>query len=320
MQRKGATLVEVLVAIFVMGIGLMSLLVLFPLGALTMAEAIQNDRAATLAANAAAIGRFKQVRTDFDPNVGTGTGETVDTIYDGLPIDTVAGQPGNTVYVDPIGYYLNGGSGDAAKRVGTTQIQRRRVKYATNQNEALRRFSLLDDLTFAANGTPAQTGGGNTNIEREGRYTWAFMCRRKKAQDPTSECDLSVVVYYQRLMQSGEATTANGVATSRAAGEPTYQAAFDSSTPRVVFTRPASLANPPDSTAPWPPPVKKGSYILDGSDPRKDHGLFYRVLKVGDNDGDTMWVELQNKPRVGIGSGRAVVMENVIDVFERGTK
>ena len=45
-ERAGVTLIEVLVAIFIMGIGLLALLTLFPLGALRMAKAIQDDRAA----------------------------------------------------------------------------------------------------------------------------------------------------------------------------------------------------------------------------------------------------------------------------------
>jgi hypothetical protein len=48
----GVTLVEVLVAIFVTGVGLLSLLALFPLGALEMARAIKSDRTAAVAAHA----------------------------------------------------------------------------------------------------------------------------------------------------------------------------------------------------------------------------------------------------------------------------
>lgn len=53
--ERGTTLVEVLVAIFIMGVGLMSALTLFPLGALNMAEAIKDDRTAAIAAEAAAF-------------------------------------------------------------------------------------------------------------------------------------------------------------------------------------------------------------------------------------------------------------------------
>jgi type II secretory pathway pseudopilin PulG len=47
MNRSGITLVEVLVAIFIMGIGLLALLTLFPLGAISMAQQVQADRAAS---------------------------------------------------------------------------------------------------------------------------------------------------------------------------------------------------------------------------------------------------------------------------------
>jgi hypothetical protein len=56
-SSSGVTLVEVLAAIFVMAIGLLSLLALFPLGALSMAQAIKDDRAATIAARADAFSK-----------------------------------------------------------------------------------------------------------------------------------------------------------------------------------------------------------------------------------------------------------------------
>lgn len=52
-RRAGITLLEVLAAIFILGVGLLALLVLFPIGALSMARAIQDDRAAQVAADAA---------------------------------------------------------------------------------------------------------------------------------------------------------------------------------------------------------------------------------------------------------------------------
>jgi hypothetical protein len=55
--QVGTALLEVLVAIFVMGIGLLALLTLFPLGALSMAEAIEDDRTAKIAADAASLSR-----------------------------------------------------------------------------------------------------------------------------------------------------------------------------------------------------------------------------------------------------------------------
>jgi Tfp pilus assembly protein PilV len=52
---SGVTLVEVLVAILVQGVGLLALLTLFPLGVLEMAQAVKDDRTAAVAANAEAL-------------------------------------------------------------------------------------------------------------------------------------------------------------------------------------------------------------------------------------------------------------------------
>ena len=46
------TLIEVLVAIFVSGVGLLALLTLFPLGALELARAVQDERTAAIAEDA----------------------------------------------------------------------------------------------------------------------------------------------------------------------------------------------------------------------------------------------------------------------------
>lgn len=54
-QWSGATLLEVLVAIFIMGIGLLALLTPFPLGALEMARSIQDDRAGHIATAAGTL-------------------------------------------------------------------------------------------------------------------------------------------------------------------------------------------------------------------------------------------------------------------------
>jgi hypothetical protein len=65
-QRTGATLVEVLISIFIMGIGLMALLTLFPIGILTMRQAILDDRSSHAAANGAAIAEAMNFRQDPD--------------------------------------------------------------------------------------------------------------------------------------------------------------------------------------------------------------------------------------------------------------
>jgi prepilin-type N-terminal cleavage/methylation domain-containing protein len=53
-RRPGLSLTEVLVALFIMGIGAVAILTLFPLGALNMAQALRDDRTTQCAAQAGA--------------------------------------------------------------------------------------------------------------------------------------------------------------------------------------------------------------------------------------------------------------------------
>ena len=53
--RRAVTLLEVLVVIFIMGVGLLVLLTLFPLGALSLARSVKDDRADAIALRAQAL-------------------------------------------------------------------------------------------------------------------------------------------------------------------------------------------------------------------------------------------------------------------------
>src|SRR6516225_10240407 len=119
MKRTGATLVEVLVAIFVMGIGLIAVLALFPLGVIRMAQAIQDGRTGNIALNAEAIAVFKNIR--HDPNF-------VLTCQNPIGFPPAASQgPSYPVFIDPIGYrnaagtpyqgFLAGPAGSAIPRI-----------------------------------------------------------------------------------------------------------------------------------------------------------------------------------------------------------
>src|SRR5437588_317920 len=69
--RRAVTLVEVLIAIFLMGIGLMAILSLFPLGASQMAQALQDQRAAEAATTAGALSRtIWKIACDGDEAAG----------------------------------------------------------------------------------------------------------------------------------------------------------------------------------------------------------------------------------------------------------
>src|SRR6516165_2178436 len=112
-QRGAATLVEVLVAIFIMAIGMITLLTLFPLGLLSMAQAIKDDRTGHAAANATAIGNMWNIRWADNKPAGTAgpywslSGGWFNTppaaTYPLLP--ALTSGPGYPIYVDTIGIF-----------------------------------------------------------------------------------------------------------------------------------------------------------------------------------------------------------------------
>src|SRR5437763_596820 len=103
MRRSGVTLVETLVAIFVMALGMLALLALFPVGAISMAQAIAHDRATHSALNGNAVVDIWKLRDaanmiPAEPSAYTSPGTLpplVSPPYTG---------PGYPVFIDPIGF------------------------------------------------------------------------------------------------------------------------------------------------------------------------------------------------------------------------
>ncbi len=112
------TLVEVLVAIFIMAIAMLALLALFPLGALSMAQALKDDRCATVAVNAEALAVAQDVRHDLlvAGNGGNPYTDSFANPFNGTvglvssDLNLVRGMysgPSNAVLVDPFTYPLD---------------------------------------------------------------------------------------------------------------------------------------------------------------------------------------------------------------------
>ena len=160
-----------------------------------------------------------------------------------------------------------------------------------------RYFTLLDDISFASNGQPDTT---NTFVQRGDRYTWAYMLHKLEpfgAPSTSVNMDLMVVVYANR-------------ATSVPGGEATYAAAGNVNDTAVTLFY-----------AGTPPDIRRGSWILDTSfNPVTNsvHGDFYRVVSVTPTPvANQLNLELQTTISKPISA--VTVMDNVVDVFERGT-
>jgi hypothetical protein len=316
-RRAGVTLIEVLVSIFVVALGLLALLTLFPLGALSMAQAIKDDRVAQTAANAVATIKVMNVLSD-------------QTITNALsfnpppPNNIPVSGPGFAVYFDPIGYknypapygQANGSvaGGGGVPRLSTVWLQSAGV----NTNPLIAAwFTSLDDMTFTKDdpagqyGLPADDFGkaavGLAQPQREGRYSWGAILRRPHVTESLTE--VYIVVY------SGRSTNLN--ASLSPAGETPLSVSKLGPTPGVPPYTIVTVNPPPSGTV----DVRAGAWILDAT-PASGHGDFYRVTNVTVNGDGTVDLELQTPikttPVTQTPITQVVLMDNVAEVVYKG--
>jgi len=364
-HRPAVTLIEVLVSIFVVALGLLGLMALFPVGAFNMAQGLKDARSAQAAGNGAAVSAMMQVRTD--PQIFDSAGSTIDAYtnpnltipsFPGLATTTLPNLSSATstyidpitslvtqvaydgqsypVYVDPLGAILMGGSN--SNQIGfyvqppsltvSSGLPRRTVSFVTNFPQYLTWFALGDDITFGTAGLASLAG---TSVQRESRYSWAYMVRRPRWAN-YSVVDLDVVVY------NGRSSVIPGDGPSNV-----YAVDFVKDSNSVTVKWGLSGQNPNK------PVIRNGNWILDATviaidkssgapkvspDP---HGNFYRVVNV--TEGTTLdpvtqqlqnyvILELQRNIKKGsstalsslsVMQGILVVMDNVIEVFEKGS-
>ena len=321
MKRRGITMTEVLITIFVLAIGLLALLTLFPLAALNMQQAIQDDRVGH--AVACACGQADMCN-DFRPaNDQPGAQRNPPIAASPLAAQyyrlngAVDDGPSNPVYLDPIGARSGGttaswvgGQSNGIPRITSPWLNLQPSPAYSRLNPILTQglqatpqyllqgFILTDDMVFDQNGIPA--GLANGGLERQGNYSWAYMLRR-----PRTACgavvDVTVVVYVGRPVY----------AVNTAAPETVCKA-----TGGTVGGNSLTLKLPTGSTA----TLRKGTWLLDISPGNTAvdgpiNGYFYRVVNVT-TSGKKYLVELQTPLRASASS--VVLMDNVAEVFEKG--
>jgi len=328
-RRQGATLIEVLVAIFVMGLGMIALLTLFPIGALRMALAIQDDKCATAVANANAIATMRDVRNDkfvrsplgpagdpyfpFKPflDVFTDTPPQTDFLPNSARQQADPNGPSYPVFVDPIGVKnsvnLAGPFGWGQRWVSGSAfpglIARTSVsfvfdppnppvsqKYVFNNTKAYKWFSLLDDLNFETN----QVGGGipppqGDPFQRDIRYSWAYMLQRPRSAD-TSIVNCSVVVYNKRPLSFSGILALPEAAYGEIFGK--KNVSFDPTRNTISI----------DWTNYAIPNLRTGDWILDctrviGTNYGSAHAYFYRVVGITETGVSSADYEVQQPIR-----------------------
>jgi prepilin-type N-terminal cleavage/methylation domain-containing protein len=340
-RRRGVTLLEVLITIFILAIGLLALLVLFPLGALEMGRALKDDRCASSAALADAIAQAQNIRTDTFVtsdatvlNSFTNPFSMMVPSTTGMTLPATPNTPSYGVYVDPWGYLVDGPGTATGEFLGqwpppptagpltTPGIRRRSITLmnwsarpgspsSLTTAECYRWCTLLDDIYFKNDGTPDLTTGG---IQRGCRYTWAWLVRQATAGVP-SPAQVYIIVYQDRdtTTSPGDKTTYPVVPGTGVSGSNTVTLDY--------------------STLGTPPPMKVGRWILDTTqwnvspygDPVTKNGpvpgYFYRVVNYSD-DSTTMHMQLDLETHLqnpaGLSAQAIVVMENVAEVIYKG--
>jgi prepilin-type N-terminal cleavage/methylation domain-containing protein len=277
--RPGITLLEVLVALFVMGIGLLALLALFPLGAVNMAQALRNDRAASAANLASEQAEAMGLR--HDPNVTSAFAQASPKDRSGPSVPVFVDGLVGRVTADPVGGQ------------GATLIPRVQPTYTAGQpaGVAARWFSLLDDVSFGPNAAPE---GGV--VQRGGRYTWAYLLRRPRYSQ-ASVVELTVVVY-------------SGRDTGVAGGETLYPALGGKGSNNLTLSY-AGQAKPALRRNAWVLDVTP-----DGTT-GLPLGQFYRVVNVAEKGAGELSLEVEAPLKANVTS--VVVMDNAIEVFEKGS-
>jgi type II secretory pathway pseudopilin PulG len=195
-----------------------------------------------------------------------------------------------------------------------------------NLQRIYKQFSLIDDMTFTSDGLPADSAGNAagqnpsnpTAIERQGRYSWAYMFQRVRnrpvqplpnqasASDTLrTQVDVSIVVYSGRSLDV-----------------PTDELAFLGYPPtggQLSGSRQVLL-----QYSGAKPALRRGSWVLDASvfdsaGNINPQGKFYRVVNVEDGAG-SLNIELQTPLATGPNTTPRVfiVMANVVEVFQIG--
>jgi len=128
-KRKGLTLLEVLISIFIMGIGMLSVLAMFPAAADMMGRAIRNYKTAEALVNAAAINdgvdfysSYKSLMTPVfpDPTAVLGphlTDPSKNMIVDKILVNSSINNPNGNNGTTPPDVIITGGGGFGATAV-----------------------------------------------------------------------------------------------------------------------------------------------------------------------------------------------------------
>lgn len=215
-RRPGMSLTEVLVALFIMALGTIAILTMFPLGMMQMGQALKDDRTAQSGSAADAYLRWYWKTNVTQPgNTGPTSNEPfVRAMYNpsnsagpppggGNPFPQATTGPSYPVVVDPFGTWAPWSSQNAPTQTlwfGNFATPRRSLNQITTAPYAQRVCSLMDGLGYNPNGTGTPAVGAGGTIERELRYNWLWVVQMPDVGSPET-ANMTVVVFDKRAFQ-----------------------------------------------------------------------------------------------------------------------
>ncbi len=306
-RRPGTSLMEVLVGFGILGIGVASVISLYPFAALTASKALTDDRTTTCALTA--DGQLRDLHKRNVVEVGEASNEPyysrLDTGAGGARLQPDDTGPSYPVFIDPIGFAA-GQTGPVGTNIPNipTGIPRVNLSTVTGSGDpvrhALRFCSQLDGLGYNEDG--AVVAGPEM---RELRYNWLWVVQRPVNRDRFN-LRMQVVVFNQRIHQYRPSMT---------------ETVF----PNVTFTVGQTFITGVPATA----ELRKGSWIMDAGDPgggptaarpQRRHAEFYRVVSIADNGAIEVHRPVRSPHGLPLNTQYAanlVVTPGVVDVYER---
>ena len=298
-QRAGLSLMEALVALFIMAIGMISLLTLFPLGAIQMGRALRDDRCAQCAWQGYGVVRtWWQVEVVDKAAIETNITAPYYGPLDGtVPKDSTT-QSSMVVAIDPIG--MN--SGRSTQPLGNSGIVRKSSTLVPGLKESIRLCSLTDDVFFNELGQPDTVSGSVAGrVVRQGRYNWMALIQRPVNANRTTAA-LKILVFDSRAVGT---FPANGEQLVNVTGAATGQTSL-SIAPQGLF----AVNGMADSNF----TLAKGGWLLDATGgTRMD---LYRVQSITPN-GAMAIIELDTPIRGNPAPTQMIMLRGLAEVFDR---
>ena len=282
-RRSGLTLLEVLITIFVMGIGMLSVLTLFPLAARKIGMAIDMDRATQMAANASAYASLPM--TTNGPSVR----QKVQQYFDGIESGYRAANPQDPNLAKPseiLHYDLAAKNDNRNISLLGTLVPMAGWPFL-NRNQVVS----LDEYPFNDQGAP------ESGSRRSERYSSSYLFRRNRLDDETS-METIVLVYAGRPFDFGvgHETLLDTFLTDGANTQGSTELTFS--------TLPSQGPGGPDRV------FHRGSWIMD----KNNWKTFYKVISV-----DTSTKKVSIDRPLDYELKKAVWIDYMIDWFDRGT-